>query len=563
MYKKLFCFVFVSFAFSQVVLHDFGYKKLYDYDFFYENPKNQWVDLDSTKQKEAFESFIKKELVFHESKLLGINNSPDVFKKTQERKKQLLVNHYYEREVALPLVEPFYVENVSKNINRDLLVYHILFGYEGCALEGSFSKKDVVLDSLMSVYNNIEKSFISSENKLDVFKDFASKHSNDPSVVNNQGYLGWVSWGRSIDEFQIPLFLLEEGGLSSPILTPYGFHLVYIEKERHSSFSFYKKETTKDFVNKASLQSLPFDLLKETSIKHDSLLLSDGFFKLNDSFADQVLIDLQDFMKNSNLRGGKKTYLDFLQNNKPGVLFVFKNKGFGLNWLKNKVSQTPSTRIPSIKTKEDFSKLLSDFILQDEVVDRALNKNIISLPVVEAEFFKHKKNILYNAYIKHLNDSLLPPDSSVIKNIYKKGLSDSSFYSPEKRLVYSLNFSSLSEADSVLALLKKGNPFESFFATLKQTKKLKTINKGSRGPLGDAAFSLNKKEYSSVIKNTDKTFSIIMLIDKQPPLPLPFTGVYNEIELKYLKEEKKLLKKNIYNALKNKHSFSFNYKELL
>ena len=54
MYKKLFCFVFVSFAFSQAVLHDFGYKKLYDYDFFYENPKNQWVDLDSTKQKEAF-----------------------------------------------------------------------------------------------------------------------------------------------------------------------------------------------------------------------------------------------------------------------------------------------------------------------------------------------------------------------------------------------------------------------------------------------------------------------------------------------------------------------------
>ena len=563
MYKKLICFILYSFVFSETVLHDFGYKKIFASDFFYETPKNQWIELDSLKQKEAFDSFIKKELVLHESFLLGLEHSPDVLKRLKEREKQVLVNHYYEREVALPLVEPFYLENTSKNIERELLVYHVLFGYEGCALEGSFLKKEVVLDSVLVHLEKLKNNLSASENKLETFKGFAKKHSNDPSVVNNNGYLGWVSWGRSIDDFQLPLFLLKKGEISSPILTPYGFHVVYIEEERPSSFSYYNKDLVKDFSNKAALQSLSFDLLKETSTKHDSILLKDVGFAINDVFVEETIKDLELFIKKSNLRGGKKTYLDFLKNNKPGVLFVYNNKGFGLGWLKNKISQTPSTRIPLIKTKQDFSNLLSDFIIQEEVVLRGYNKNILSLPLVAADFSKHKKNIIYNAYVKHLNNSLALPDSSIIKKIYEEGLKDSSFYSPSRSLVYDLNFSSLQEADSVLVLLNKGVSFESLFSPLKQKKQIKTINKGSMGPLGDAAFSLTKNQHSSVIKNTDKTFSIIKSIDFQPPSPLPFLGVYKEIESKYIKNSKKDIKKNIYKNLKAKHSFSFNYKDLL
>ena len=543
MYKKLICFILYSFVFSETVLHDFGYKKIFASDFFYETPKNQWIELDSLKQKEAFDSFIKKELVLHESFLLGLEHSPDVLKRLKEREKQVLVNHYYEREVALPLVEPFYLENTSKNIERELLVYHVLFGYEGCALEGSFLKKDVVLDSVLVHLEKLKNSLSRSENKLEAFKGFAKKHSNDPSVVNNSGYLGWVSWGRSIDDFQLPLFLLKKGEISSPILTPYGFHIVYIEEERPSSFSYYNKNLVKDFSNKASLQSLSFDLLKETSTKHDSILLKNVGFAINDIFVEETIKDLELFIKTSNLRGGKKTYLDFLKNNKPGVLFVYNNKGFGLGWLKNKIAQTPSTRIPLIKTKQDFSNLLSDFIIQEEVVLRGYNKNILSLPLVAADFSKHKKNIIYNAYVKHLNNSLALPDSSIIKKIYEEGLRDSSFYSPSRSLVYDLNFSSLQEADSVLVLLNKGVSFESLFSPLKQKKQIKTINKGSMGPLGDAAFSLTKNQHSSIIKNTDKTFSIIKNVDFQPPSPLPFLGVYKEIESKYIKSSKKDIKK--------------------
>ena len=111
---------------SQVVLHDFGDKKLYDFDFFYENPKNQWLDFSEDKKQESFDSFLRKELAYYDSQLLGLNYSPSFLMDLEERKKQLSVNFYYERFVALPLVEDFYYETTTNNLERDLFVHHIL-----------------------------------------------------------------------------------------------------------------------------------------------------------------------------------------------------------------------------------------------------------------------------------------------------------------------------------------------------------------------------------------------------------------------------------------------------
>ena len=54
--------------------------------------------------------------------------------------------------------------------------------------------------------------------------------SIDPSVKKNLGFLGWVPWGRTVMSFQEPLFSLDIGVVSSPVLTPYGFHLIFLEK---------------------------------------------------------------------------------------------------------------------------------------------------------------------------------------------------------------------------------------------------------------------------------------------------------------------------------------------
>ena len=564
--NSFFCFFFVSFLFSGVLIHDFGNKKLFDYDFFYEYPKNQWILLDETKKEGALDDFLRKEFTLQRAEELGLHFSPDVFSMLEERKKQLAVNHYYERFVALPLVENFYLESVKKNLTKELFVHHVLFGYEGCALEGSFPTKTKALE-LASAFSlevdSVFSSAASAEEKALAFASLALEKSQDPSVVNNKGSLGWVSWGRSVDEFQVPLFLVEEGGVSSPILTPYGFHVVYVEKQRPSDFSFYPPLVLDDFSNKAGLQSLDFDLLRSVSAKHDSSLLKNSSYSLNVPFVDGLIEDLGVFLEDGGLRGGKKNYLSFLEKHRnSGVLFVVDGRGFGVGWLINKIKETPSTRIPPFDGREGFDSMVSSFVLQDKVFSLAKEKNIFQHPLVVADFNKHKKNIMYNAYIEHKSSALSPVDSSLVESKYQEGLLDSLYFTPKQAVVYSLNFSSLEKAESVLGFLFEGQPFESYLEKHSSGTNKKTIPYGKRGELGEVAFSLKVGDTSGIIKNPDKTFSIIKVLDFLPEEKTNLSLVYSQIEKKILKQQKKDMKISLLENLKKHFNYSFDIKEL-
>ena len=193
----------------------------------------------------------------------------------------------------------------------------------------------------------------------------------------------------------------------------------------------------------------------------------------------------------------------------------------------------------------------------------AKKKNIFNFPLVDSDFLQHKKNIIYKAYVDFLNNNVLKPDSSVVESIYKKGLKDSLFFNPKQALIKSLNFKTKNEADSVFVLLNEGVAFDSFLSLPYQSSQTKTIKKGSKGVLGDAAFSLQTNSFSNVINNTDKTFSIIKVVGFKNPTQKPFFDVYNEIEKKHIKDIKKENKRNIYKNLKEKYSFSFNFLDLL
>jgi len=560
------CFFFFSLLFSQVVIHDFGNKKLFDYDFFYEYPKNQWIALDVEKRSAALDDFLRKEFALEHAIKLGLHFSPDVFSMLEERKKQLAVNHYYERFVALPLVEDFYLESVNKNLTKELFVHHVLFGYEGCALEGSFPSKTKALELATSFSLEMDSLFSAAssvDEKVAVFSSFSLKTSQDPSVVNNKGSLGWVSWGRSVDEFQIPLFMVGVGNISSPILTPYGFHVVFIEKQRPSDFSYYPSLVLDDFSNKAGLQSLDFDLLRSVSAKHDSLLLKKSFYQLNLPFVEGLLEELVFYLEKNGLRGGKKNYLSFFeQHRNSGVLFVVDGRGFGVGWLINKIKETPSTRIPFFDGVRDFNDMVSSFVLQDKVFSLAQEKNIFQYPLVDVDFKKHKKNIMYNAYIEHLSSSLSPVDSFLVKNKYQEGLLDSLYFSPKQAILYNLNFPSLEKANGVLARLSDGELFESFLEKHSKGSHKKTISQGSRGFLGETAFLLKPGDFSDIIENTDKTFSIIKVLDFIPEKEVALERVYSQIEKKILKQQKKEMKVSLLKNLKKQFKYSFGVEEL-
>jgi peptidyl-prolyl cis-trans isomerase D len=64
------------------------------------------------------------------------------------------------------------------------------------------------------------------------FERMARDYSQDPSNADQGGDLGWFGRGRMVPEFDEAVFALEEGGISEPVKTRFGYHLIKAEAMR-------------------------------------------------------------------------------------------------------------------------------------------------------------------------------------------------------------------------------------------------------------------------------------------------------------------------------------------
>ena len=68
------------------------------------------------------------------------------------------------------------------------------------------------------------------------FTEMARAHSEDIGSAANGGALGWVSPGQTVPEFEKAMSLLKPGGLSPPVKSPFGVHLIEVlERREHDA----------------------------------------------------------------------------------------------------------------------------------------------------------------------------------------------------------------------------------------------------------------------------------------------------------------------------------------
>ena len=68
-------------------------------------------------------------------------------------------------------------------------------------------------------------------------EDLAKKYSEDPNVVNNKGYIGWVSPGQVPPEIDVALSRLNPGDVSDPFQSEYGWHIVQLINRRQTEIT--------------------------------------------------------------------------------------------------------------------------------------------------------------------------------------------------------------------------------------------------------------------------------------------------------------------------------------
>ena len=555
MFNCLVYILFFCFLFSEDVLFSVGDRSIYKYDFFQQIPFGEWSSLDSLSRSDFENSFLSKELSYIESLDLGLNYHSDNFIKLQQRHRQLLINNTYEHLVAHPMIESRALALAEKNILDQVLVHHILVGYDGCKLSGVFDKSQ---DDALAFATKLQQEFLGSTRGVDsdslfsVFSSFAIKNSDDPSVENNAGLIGWVSWGRVMPAFQEVAFSLAPLALSAPVLTPFGYHLILVQEKKPSDYFYYNPLVLKDLSKKLCLQSLSFDSLKQRSQAFDSLLLFDGGFKIKENVVDSLLLVVNQ-KYSEGLRGNKSSYLQwFKEKNLKEVLFVFKGGGFGVGWFLNELASVPSTRVPSLRSAEDFVSLLKSVVLQKEAVLLG-NKNKVHLsPFFKQEYLKHEKNILYNEYVSFLINSLPPVDSLVVEKKYSKGTFRGDYIKPRSVVYSEIKTKTREEIDAAYNLYLSLDDFDfvlkEFGGDIKNP-----VSLGRGGPLATTAFDLKVGEVSSPIENANKTFSLIRVESFVEEEPFTLDKVYKQIERQIKKSLQDSIKNNLVYNLKNKY----------
>ncbi|NOT74829.1 MAG: peptidylprolyl isomerase [Cyclobacteriaceae bacterium] len=69
------------------------------------------------------------------------------------------------------------------------------------------------------------------------FTELAKKYSEDPSVVQNDGNMGYVGRGAMVAEYEGTAFRIKKGEISQPFKSPFGFHILQLLDRRGNEYN--------------------------------------------------------------------------------------------------------------------------------------------------------------------------------------------------------------------------------------------------------------------------------------------------------------------------------------
>ena len=545
-----------SLSFSEVAFTLNG-SQFSQQSFFNKIPREEWKNFSNSQKHDLIKDFIFKELVFLESEETNFLYDPLVKSKLDNRINQFLINSAYDLFVAFPLVDSLEYSKALKYLKKDIKVRHILIGYKDCRLPIPIKRsKSKALTLSKNLYNDL----MSGSN----FNDYVVEYSDDPSADKNFGDLGWLSWGRTVPEFQNAAFSLSVNSFSEPILTDFGFHIIFLEDIKPSNSSFLDSSSYKALALEKTIMSVPLDIKRVSAKKYDESTILNSGLVFNETLLLKVFTHIEnENKKNKIVASGKKNFVNTLNSfNDSGVLCVFDSSAYGVKWFSNHFKNFPATRIPSIKTLEDLKRSFSLAVLQNlslvKINQEYDNFNFL----LDLKINNITKNLIYDSFIKNHINSVKNIDSIEVKNYYDN-------YKDEKYKEYNLvsvrEIKTLekSSSDSLYNLLQKDYSFLDLAKNNSLTNPRSggliepfTINR--YGPMGKKAFSMEIKTFSEPIENLDGTWSLIYLEEKINEQYIPLNKVKNKIKNLLKKESQKNSKENLYISLFKKYDVSIN-----
>lgn len=160
--------------------------------------------------------FIGYKLKVVKANKLGLQNNSAYLNELKSYRAQLSKNYVTDTKVTKELIEEAYKRSL-----KEIRASHILF-----TLDENAEPADT-----LKVYHQameVRKKILSGEN----FENLAAQYSQDPSVKDNKGDLGWFSVFRMVYPFETAAYKTKKGEVSLPVRTRFGYHLIKVNDIR-------------------------------------------------------------------------------------------------------------------------------------------------------------------------------------------------------------------------------------------------------------------------------------------------------------------------------------------
>ncbi|QEE48045.1 peptidylprolyl isomerase [Flavobacterium alkalisoli] len=172
---------------------------------------------DSQKDLDNYlDLFIGYKLKVNKAYELGLQDNKKYQMELKNYRSQLSKNYLIDREVTDELVKEAY-----DRMQKEIKASHILFQIDENALPADTLK-------LYQKVMDVRKKALAGED----FAKLALKYSEDSSVTENKGELGYFSALRMVYPFETGAYNTPKGQISMPIRTRFGYHLIKVDDVR-------------------------------------------------------------------------------------------------------------------------------------------------------------------------------------------------------------------------------------------------------------------------------------------------------------------------------------------
>ncbi|MDD2283808.1 MAG: peptidylprolyl isomerase [Paludibacter sp.] len=187
-----------------------------EFEYIY-NKNNSNNALDKKTLEEYVDLFVNFKLKVEEAKSQGIDTTKSFINELSGYRDQLTKPYLTDSRVEESLLKEAY-----ERMKEDIEVSHILVRVQQNAAPADTLK---AWNKIQEVLKRLEK---------EDFPTVAKETSEDQSVEDNGGYIGWITGFRTVYPFETMAFNTPVGTISKPVRSAFGYHVIKVHNRRFS-----------------------------------------------------------------------------------------------------------------------------------------------------------------------------------------------------------------------------------------------------------------------------------------------------------------------------------------